>query len=185
MNTENNLSPGHKAVLGLVALGLIMIIVSSFVHRVRNPSLTVHRQGAEQSEAMPMEMIGQLMSNLEQNPEDVKTLQALGRAFMSMEAWDRAAKFWQRLLKVDPEDKNAAHQLAMCYFRMQEFEQAVDILTKIISMDPESYHAHFNLGILYKHYLDDPEKARQHLQKIIKAEEVEDELREEARKELN
>lgn len=184
MNAVNSLTPGHKAILATVALGLVLMFVSSFVYRISNPGLTVQRQTEQQSGAAPMEMIGQLMSKLEENPRDVSTLRSLGRAFMSMQAWQRAASFWQRLLEIEPENKSAAHQLAMCYFRREEFGQAAETLEKIISLDPKSYHAHYNLGILYKHYLNDKDKAQRHLQKVINADEVQDELRQDAKKEL-
>jgi tetratricopeptide (TPR) repeat protein len=179
-----NKSLGHKSILAIAGLGLVLIFVSSFVYRVNNPSLTIKRQTERQSEAAPMEMIGQLMRKLEQNPQDVSTLRSLGRAFMSMQSWQRAASFWQRLLEVEPKNKEAAHQLAMCYFRMEDFNKSAARLEKIINFDPKSYHAHYNLGILYKHYLNDMQKARKHLKIVINAEEAKEDLRQEAQKEL-
>ena len=180
----SNSAPGHKAILGTVALAFVLIFISSFVYRVQNPSLTIQRQVEQQSGAAPMEMIGQLMRKLEQDPKNVSTLRSLGRAFMSMQAWQRAASFWQRLLEVEPDNNSAAHQLAMCYFRMEEYSQAVTVLKRIIDIDSNDYYAHYNLGVLYKHYLDKADKAEEHLQVIVKAKDAKEELRQEAQKEL-
>ena len=184
---RNRNSLSRSPALGLVVLGLVFIVGYAAFFHANNPSLTIHRHQAhehEQSREDVMGMIGQLMQRLEQNPKDVAALRDLGRAFMRMQAWAEAERFWNRLLELEPDNAAARQQLAMCLFRLQEFASAAKELKEVLKLDPDNGYALFNLGIINTHYLQDKEQGRKYFQKILDMQNAAPELKKEAQKQL-
>lgn len=178
-----NFNLGHKLVHVLIACAIGGMFVSSVFFRMQNPSLTI--QVKEKNTPLgSMAKISHLMQKLQDNPQDVHTLQKLALAFMSIQAWDRAKHFWERILDIENSNNYARSKLAMCYFHKKEYEKSVQELKGVIQNNPDDYYAHYNLGRLYLYYLDQKEKGRRHLQKIIGSKEANAGLREKAKKEL-
>ncbi|MFP4169006.1 MAG: tetratricopeptide repeat protein [Desulfonatronovibrionaceae bacterium] len=142
---------------------LAAVVVSFVVYRTDHPSLTRHVQTEEKAMG---DMTG-LMERLKDNPEDKEALFMLGQRFMRMQAWDKALEFWERLIKLDPENKTVLTQKGFCLFQQEEYEQAVEEFKKVLDVDDTDYRAHYNLGMLYKYYLEEPQSAREHLQKAL------------------
>ncbi len=177
---------GQKAVLCLMGLGLAGILVASLAYRIEHPGLTERRGQSTPAKADEMmSRISGLMQRIQDNPDDVEALQQLGHVFMSMQAWDRAARFWQRVLEQQPEDTHARKQLAMCFYRQQDYERAAQELKRILANSSQDHYARFNLGVLLIHFLDQPSQGRAHLQQVAGAEGAEEELRQKAREELS
>ncbi|ACV68275.1 tetratricopeptide repeat protein [Desulfohalobium retbaense] len=178
-----NLPALNKCVLAALGAGLVILFAGSVVYRTMHPSLVV-QTNQPQSGGGSMEQISALMGQLQENPGDVNALSRLAIAFSRMEAWDRAATFWQRVLDQEPANMRALQGMAMASFRMQQFETAVTYLRKALEEDPQSYRTHYNLAIVYKHFLQQPDKARSHFQTVANASEAPAELREQAKAEL-
>ncbi len=183
MRNTVNFNLGHKLVHVLIACAIGSMFVSSFFFRIQNPSLTIQVE-EESSSAGPMAEISHLMQKLQDNPRDVPTLQKLGLAFMSMQAWDRAMRFWERILEIENGNNYARSKLALCYFHKKEYAKSVQEFKGIIQNRPDDYYAHYNLGILYSYYLNQQEKGQRHLQKIIESKQANENLREKAKTEL-
>jgi tetratricopeptide (TPR) repeat protein len=155
-----------KPVLLFSALFLTLMFAGSFLYRAANPSLTVSPQRTVETAPGPMAEIGNLMSRLEHNPHDMEALNSLGLLFMEMQAWDRAAAFWNRLLSLDPEHVSAHYHLGVVKFQLKEYQSAAETFHDVLALDPSSHLAHYNLGVLYKYFLDKPEQAIFHFQKV-------------------
>ncbi|MFW5722132.1 MAG: tetratricopeptide repeat protein [Desulfohalobiaceae bacterium] len=182
----SNSRAGRNGVLLIMALGLGALFVFSFVYRIENPSLTRRVEVREQDhgEAGGMGQIAALMERLNENPDDPAVLTALGEAFMTIGSWDRAALFLERALQSQPENVMLLNQLAMSTFRAGNHEEAAEYLNRVLEHDPDNVTAHFNLGILYKHYLDDPDQAGEHFRAVLEAPDAEAGLKEQAAQEI-
>ncbi len=188
--TQSNSTEVVKKTTFLILAGAVISMLVFFVqYRMDNPSIasksqTGHGQQTEDMEKLGAE-IGKLMKRLEKNPDDLSVLKKLGRTFMMMKSWDRAIHFWNRALEVDPGYTTARMQLAQCFYQKKNYQSAAKHLEEVINSDPSHTRAHFNLGILYKYYLDSGgKKWDKHFRKVLQAGGVERSVREKAKKEL-
>ncbi len=178
-----------KAVLLFSAVCLLAVTASAMYYRGKlaaKPQVVRERK-------MPMTMgdkgsgkIMSLMQELQKNPQDLALLTRLGQAFMSMNAWDRAAVFWKKVLALPGQEKNimALMQLGTCYFEKKQNEKSLEVFEKLIALEPTYAPAYFNLGLLYKYRLKKPEAAKKAFSKIISLQTKEPGLLERAKREL-
>lgn len=173
---------GRKLVIAVAGLGLLLLFAGSFVYRLQNPSLTMQARTSEPSTAM--NEIAAMMARLDSEPDHLPTLAALGDQFMRMGSWDRAAVFWKRVLAIDPDDMNALNGLGVAYYNLDQFPESAEQFERIIALQPDNYRAHFNLGMLRKHYLGNPDQARIHFERVLALDPGEEGLAERVREEL-
>ena len=173
---------GRRLVVAFLGLGLIFLFIGSVVYRVQNPGLTMQSRPTEST--MAMTEITDLMARLDNEPNHLPTLMALGDQFMRMGAWERAAVFWRRSLAQEPTLDRAMNGLGVAYYNMDQFAEAAEQFARIVEMQPENFQAHFNLGMLYKHYLDAPDQARVHFDRVLELDPDDQELKERIRAEL-
>ncbi|NCC23599.1 MAG: tetratricopeptide repeat protein [Deltaproteobacteria bacterium] len=177
-------------VVAAAALCLVMILISSFVYRMTNPSLTlVARSGDQGKKGQGMDSgamtdVAAHMAMLQEDPRNMEALLNLGVAFMRMEAWDRALVFWNRALDVDPKNRMALNQKGVALFQMDRHEEGAQAFGELVALDPDDYRAHYNLAIVHKYYLNDPTAAREHFQAVVRIEPEEPGLLEEVAREL-
>lgn len=209
-----NPSAGLKAG-GLVLLaGFVLMFGSSVVYRITNPSRVIHRQVQPQVDhgdaAMPgegmtmpggmppamgggtmggnpqaMAEIGRLMGQLQQNPDDVDTLVAIGKAFLEADAVDRAESFANRALAAAPQNPEALNLAAVAAFAHGHHEQSAEYFEKLVAVQPDDGPAWYNLGMLYKHHLKQPGKAAAAFEKALPLAEQDPELKTRLDAELN
>jgi tetratricopeptide (TPR) repeat protein len=169
--------------MGLCLVGMFGFSVA---YRMDHPSLThtvqrsQHGGGGEET----MARIGQLMGKLQENPRDVETLRQLGREFMTVQAWSQAARFWERVVRLEPDDAAAHENLALSYFHQQRFEKAAEQLRLVLDIRPDNLYAHYNLGLLYSNYFSEPDKAKRHLQRVLDSPGAGEQLKSKAREQL-
>ena len=173
---------GRRLVVAVMALGLILLFLGSIVYRLQNPSLTIQARPSETS--MAMNEISELMARLDSEPNHMPTLMALGDRFMRIGSWERAAAFWKRTIALDPTLERALNGLGVAYYNMDQFAESAEQFERIVEILPDNYRAHFNLGMLYKHYLDQPDRARTHFEQILALQPEDEELINRVREEL-
>ncbi|TVR01551.1 MAG: tetratricopeptide repeat protein [Desulfovibrionales bacterium] len=156
---------GRRLVVAVIALGLVLLFVGSVIYRLQNPSLTMVSRPSETS--MAMSEITELMARLDREPNHLPTMMALGDQFMRMGSYERAAVFWRRSIALDPNLERALNGLGVAYYNMDQFSESAEQFARIVEISPDNYRAHFNLGMLHKHYLDDPELARMAFQRVL------------------
>lgn len=191
METNNAFSTAarHRVlVFLLIALGVMFF--STVVYRVENPSLVQREEAREMPASRSggmggdnMAGISAMMQKLQNDPDNVELMRALGMAFMDMHAWDKSISFWDMVLKRNEEDIMALNQKGFCLFELEKYAEASLLFEKMLTLEEHNPRAHFNLGIIYKHYLSEPEKARAHFQAVVDAA-SDATLTENARKEL-
>lgn len=185
-----------KLVVGFVCVGLLAMFLWSFAYRVDNPSLTeTPRQRAAQSGddhdhegegegGDSMRMITSLMAKLQENPNDVHTLHVLGEQFMRMQQWERAGQLLDRAMSVEPTNTDVLSLSGIVDFNLSKFQSAAEKFEMILELEPDNLMAKYNLGILYGHFLEDKEKAREYLSAVAESSRVDEETRSQAAEEL-
>jgi tetratricopeptide (TPR) repeat protein len=174
----------QRLVLLFTSLCLVLILVSSFLYRSANPTLTVRPQVSMGAAPGPMAEIGKLMSRLEQNPDDIEALKSIALLFMEAHDWDRAAVFLNRVLGKDPENLSARYHLGVVHFQREDYPAAERAFLDVLELDSTSHLAHYNLGVLYRYFLEKPEQALPHFQKVIEIAPEDQHLAELVRREL-
>lgn len=190
-------SLGRRLVLGLMALGLGGIFVWSFVYRAEHPSLVVPLeapssmgqpgqggQGASQMGGPAMEDIMAAMTALKQNPDDPHAMTAAAEAFMAGEMWDKAALLLEKAEAKSPGDLEVLNASGVTLFRLGKSTEAVAKFERVLEIDPADFRAQFNLGVVFKHGLNDPAKARAYFQKAADNPHADPKTREQAVEEL-
>jgi tetratricopeptide (TPR) repeat protein len=129
-------------------------------------------------------MIQGLEKRLEENPEDLEALMQLANIRMLRGDKEGAAAYLDRVQSAAGTDKMALMDLAGRWFEMDRFDKAAIALETILQSEPDEMFAHYNLGVLYKYRLDQPQKAEAHLRTVAEGEHSFDDLREQARKAL-
>lgn len=185
---------GVKLVVGFVAAGLVAMFLWSFAYRVDNPSLVqAPRQPQaqaddhdheQQGDEAGMKMIATLMQRLQENPNDVDTLAILGEQFMRMQQWERASQLLERALAAAPGNIDVLSMLGICDFNREKYRESADKFETILELAPQNMMARYNLGILYGHFLKDAAKAREFLQAVADAPDVDEQTRQQARDEI-
>lgn len=191
METNKSFPAAARAkVLVFLLAGLIVMLFATVVYRVEHPSIVQHEErrqmpgGSEMEKMGGMGNISALMKTLQEHPEDQDTMRALGMAFMDMQAWEKSLSFWDMILKNAAPDVMALNQKGICLFELKRYAEAADQFERMLAAEPQNHHAHYNLGILYKHYLEQPDKATSHFQTVVDAQGNDTELMESAKREL-
>jgi len=189
----NNAFPGtgRSRIVVFLLASLALMVFAAVVFKVENPSI-VQR---EERQEMPGGGMGQMggdmagitamMQKLQTSPEDVETMRNLGMAFMDMRAWDRSLAFWDMVLERQPDDVMALNQKGFCLFELEKYAEAAVLFEKMLGIEPGNAHAHYNLGVIYKHYLSEPNKADVHFQAVLDAKPDDPELVRNARESLS
>jgi tetratricopeptide (TPR) repeat protein len=180
----------RRALLFMLAcLGVILFAAVSF--RVENPSIVQHEEprgmpggGGMEQMGGDMAAVSSMMKKLQENPEDVQAMRSLGMSFMDMQAWEKAMSFWDMLLERDGNDVMALNQKGFCLFELEKYAEAAELFERMLTIEQKNFHAHYNLGVIYKHYLSEPDKADTHFQAVIDAAPDDPALIENAKREL-
>ena len=190
MNNAFSKTGRNRAVMFLL-VSLLVLVFSTLVYRVENPSIVQQEEhqhqtpgGGRMGQMGGMDGIADLMKNLQDNPDDINTMRTLGMTFMDMQAWDRSLAFWEMILERNPTDIMALNQKGFCLFELEKYSEAAEFFTKMLEIDPDNERAHFNLGILFKYYLEEPEHAQEHFQAVVDGGGKDTQLVENAQKEL-
>lgn len=196
MQTNNAFPQAARSRTLMVLLACVgLILFAAVAYRVENPSIVQHEKPQEMPGGMgqsgdmgqmggDMSGIASMMQKLKDNPDDVEVMRALGMSFMEMRAWDKSMSFWDMLLAKNPSDVMALNQKGFCLFELEKHAEAAELFERMLGIEPNNFHAHFNLGIIYKHYLQQPDKAVGHFQAVVDAAPDDPELVDSAKREL-
>jgi Flp pilus assembly protein TadD len=188
-------APGPNAagrlVLAFMAFALLVLFVGSFLYRMQRPSLEVRQErpgGMSQpmAQAMngPMKEVLALMQKLKENPDDPELQLAMAEQFMAMGSFERAKTFLDKVVKVRPENPDVQNALGVTLYNLKDIDGAKAAFEGMLARDPDDYRARFNLGLLYKYALKEPEKAVAALKAVADSPKTDPETRQTALKEL-
>lgn len=182
------LDSGRRFILAAVCVGLVAMLAASFQYRLDNPSLAKQaRQNAQAEDqgehAGEMELVSALMQKVQENPNDAGALTALGQHFLDHSEWAKAEGFLARAVVAAPSDPEPLYMLGMAQYQQQSFAKAGESFERLVELGSHPA-ARYNLGILYRHYLNAPDKGNAHLKAVMADAEAPAELKQQAKEEL-
>jgi cytochrome c-type biogenesis protein CcmH/NrfG len=95
------------------------------------------------------ERLAQLMRKLKANPNDTKTLVAVGNLYFGARQFNVAGSFMQRALTVEPNEVGARLALGASEFNLNDVADARRDWQRVIAADPKNVEAYYDLGFLY------------------------------------
>ncbi|MCG8532836.1 MAG: hypothetical protein MI749_19565 [Desulfovibrionales bacterium] len=178
-----------KIFIIVLLTGFAVMLISSGVYRTQNPSLTKIRRASAPAQSMErpagdMSTIANLMGEFQKNPNDVRTIRKIAQQFMKMKEFTKARDILTKGIAVAPKNGALYCQLGLANFQLKKYEDAVGAFTTAISLQDDP-SAQYNLGILYKYYLDKPKEAEVQFAAIVNSTTAPANLKKTAQKERN
>ncbi len=90
------------------------------------------------------------------NPDDVRTLQALGQLYLDQKRLKDAERIYQELNKILPEDLATSLRLGLLSYEKQDYPSAIHFFKKILEKNPQSDRTQYYLGVTYQAQKDYP-----------------------------
>jgi len=160
----------QRVLLLCLALAFAGMMAVSLWQRIVKPDLVLpsHSQSpprsAGQNDAAGgrMDAIGQLMQQLQQNPESVGIMIHLAEHFVEDQNWTAAESFSRRAVVAAPDNPRPLYLLGVVLHNQGNYAEAAACLERVVSLRDEPT-VRYSLGILYAHYLQDPARGVQNL----------------------
>ncbi len=118
----------------------------SFLNRVSDREFYMIRAYAALT---PREAIDIYKKLLAVYPEDTDALGQLGALYRNMEAWDLAARQFEKVLTIDDMDELAYENLSIIYMARGDYQKAVDLLKSHLDAFPGWFGFHNRLAMAY------------------------------------
>jgi len=96
-----------------------------------------------------LERLGQLMSQVEEHPDDRGSLVALGNSFYDMGRFDAAIEWYEKALALDPEDIEVSTDLGTAYLYTGDRAAALERFRKSLEIDGDHPQTLQNMGVAY------------------------------------
>lgn len=180
-----------------LAASLVLLLAAGLYQRVANPALHLHMDAPPPAaQAAPADhdhppltpednaKLGQAMGKLRENPADTETLLEIAAIFSRNNDWINAVTFLERAAQAAPKDMRPRFFLGVALASQGRHAEAAAAFEKTLTLAPGNAEARFNLGILYRYYLHQNDKAADLFRTVAESPEAGENLRELARKEL-
>ncbi|HET6144818.1 MAG TPA: tetratricopeptide repeat protein [Candidatus Acidoferrales bacterium] len=86
---------------------------------------------------------------LKDDPKNASYMNMIGIAYLDLNKYDFAKKYFIRASKTDKKNTNAVNNLGMVYYHQRDFRRAIREYQRAISIDPQQAGPHANLGFAY------------------------------------
>ena len=183
---------------GAVFLGfaILLLLATGLFQRVANPSLTYHLDAqpsavptATEHDHPPLtpedaETLGKTMAQLRERPTDINLLLSIADIFNRNKDWRNAIGFLERAAAAAPQDMRPQYFMGVTLAGQGEHARAAVAFEKVLAIDPANVQARFNLAILHRYYLNEPNSAERMLREVVASPLADPSLREQAKKEL-
>ncbi len=176
--------PMRKPILGMMAMALVALFLTSFFHRMDISGGQRQPTRAKAKADAAMAAVPALMAKLQQNPNDEEAVLRLADAFMRGKEWQRAEHFYNEALKIDPKNVGALFHRAIVNLEQRRFPEAIGDFKAVLAIKPDVAEAHYYIGMVNKYELKDSQAAREHLEKALALAPKDKELAAETKKEL-
>lgn len=177
---------GRARVLVLaLGLGLVVMLAASLFERFTSTGLTVRHthEPAAEAPAPGTDEVGRLMQEVSRDPANKAALMEIAERLMGMGSWDGAESFATRALALDPADARTRYLLGVIRHNQGKHAEAARLLEEALK-NGESAPMRYSLGVLYLHYLDDPAKGVEHLNRALQLPDADEALVRSVREEL-
>lgn len=93
--------------------------------------------------------VGELMQNIQSDPTDVASLQALGDLYFQAGDYPTAAEWEAKVLAIEPKNLTALLGLGAATFNQGNAIDAEKQWRAVLEIDPYNLEAHYDLGFMY------------------------------------
>lgn len=181
----------HQAVIWFMACGLILMAGASLSYFTTHPSLTMHlptksmptTASAPATQNEQADGISLLMQKLQTNPQDVEALLSLTEHYMHIPDWAKAEAFVLRAVMAQPESTKPMYLLGIIQHSQGRHQEAATSLQKVLQKDDDP-SIRYSLAMLYAHYLQQVDTAKEQFQALISNEKTPPAIKEMAQTEL-
>lgn len=162
------MTTNKRCLIIFLGIGLFAMLAVSLYERFTQPGLTVSRVTRQSAMAgQDNSRIGQLMEEVARDPGNRELILALVEQLMAIGQWQGAENFAQKALALSPAnmpDPQALYLLAIIHHNQGKHREAAELLEKLLTKT-ENPSARYSLGLLYLHFLHEPEAGIAHLEK--------------------
>lgn len=131
---HNSLSLFHRWVLSVLIIGVLLVLLRSFIVTQMLVRVTSYSANASYSDAV---RICKKIIAIDQDNKQAWT--SLGYAYMDMARVDKAIAVFERVLLLDPQDKGAASfELGQAYFLKGDWGKAIECFERVRSAGPRA-----------------------------------------------
>lgn len=186
-DTHNTTTAHRRLVLGGIALGLALMLLTSVAYRLDDHPLTrsappvsapstaspamppAAPQAAApaqmtESSAIPPDQADTIsaMQKLRANPDDVDTLLELADLFMRRNSPENAQEFIKRALVAAPGDARPSYYQGLLDAGQGKFAEAAEDMERSLRLQ-DNPSARYSLAVVYRYHLHDEARAREQL----------------------
>jgi cytochrome c-type biogenesis protein CcmH/NrfG len=108
-----------------------------------------------------------LLAQLEKNPKDAALLAEAGKTYFYAHQFEISAQYYERSAKIKP-DAEVLTTLGNTYHYAGADDRAIDAFNRALAIDPKFANALFNLGMLQWQVKNDPKRAVEAWQRLLK-----------------
>jgi tetratricopeptide (TPR) repeat protein len=110
--------------------------------------------------------VQKLQDRVKADPKDFEAIVSLGNIDFDQRNYPEAANYYKRALAVH-DDLNVRTDLGTMLFYSNHYDEAMAELNKVLAVNPNHAQALFNMGVVYLHGKNDPQKALEIWQKLV------------------
>jgi tetratricopeptide (TPR) repeat protein len=100
------------------------------------------------------------------NPNSPRAMNVLGISLMNRGEYERSKQLLEECHRIAPQYLPCIVHLSMAHAHRREYARGLELLKFGHEVDPNYVHINFHLGIYYKDYFGDFDRARYHFQKV-------------------
>ncbi len=83
----------------------------------------------------------------------------LGNDYFDLGQYDKSIEAYNKAIKIDPQNAEVTTDMAVAYRRLGKTDESVKLFRKALEIDPNQSLAMFNLGIVLRDDMKDPQGA--------------------------
>lgn len=152
-------------VVALIVGLLVGVIVSKGKDKSSSaPSIAVQQGGAPVNAQQTIKMLENLVAN---DPQNRKAWVELGNNYFDSQMPAKSVEAYAKALELNPNDPNVLTDQGVMFRQLGWFDKAIENFTKANAIDPRHMQSLFNIGIVYRHDLQDYVKATEVWKKYL------------------
>lgn len=190
---EPDMTHGRARAGAFLTASILLLLCAGLYYRVAEPSLTFFMETGDARTAdhdhPPLaqddaEQLGRAMARLEKNPDDADLMLHIAEIFIRNKDWRNAVSFLERAALLAPADMRPPYFLGLALSGGGEYARAEKAFLKALEASPGNPQSMFNLAVLYRYHLGEPEKAAELFAAVAASPASDAPLRDGARREL-
>jgi tetratricopeptide (TPR) repeat protein len=137
------------------------VIIFLFMNNQQRPSMMPEKGFSDlfHDSLALIEEIGQLKSQLRDNPDNHDILTKIGNHYFDINQPKNAIEYYERALQIKPDNPSVLTDCAVMYNQLDQNDKALEYLDKAIVFKPDLAQAYINKGVILMTAKNDPRKA--------------------------